>query len=241
MPRVKKTTVELDPKALVKKEKKERELAIDVYDTKGKIIETISLPKEIFGAKMNKQLIAQAIRVYLANKRRGTSSTKTRGEVAGSTRKIYRQKGTGRARHGAIRAPIFVHGGIAFGPKPRDYSLRLPKNMKKAALSSALSAKLREGDIRVVAGLEKIEPKTKSMISVFERLRIIPKKKTLVVLPLHGDKISPVVKSSRNIEGVFLTEALLLNTYEVLDAATVIFMKDAIDVLQKRFHKEEHT
>ena len=106
-------------------------LTVDVYDTRGKVVEKMHLPKDIFGVDVNQQLIAQAVRVYLANKRQGTVSTKTRGEVTGSTRKIYRQKGTGRARHGSIRAPIFVHGGLVFGPKPRDYSMKFPKKMRK--------------------------------------------------------------------------------------------------------------
>jgi len=127
-------------------------LKVEVIDTVGKVVETMELPKELFGAKINSVLMAQAVRVYLANQRLGTASTKTRGEVDGSTRKIYRQKGTGRARHGGIRAPIFVKGGIAHGPKPRDYSLLLSKNMRIAALRSALSAKVKAGEVAVIAG-----------------------------------------------------------------------------------------
>src|SRR5579885_383385 len=140
-------------------------LLIDVYGIDRKVSGKVSLPHVIFGEKVNKQLLAQAVRVYLANKRQGTVSTKTRGEVDGSTRKIYRQKGTGRARHGSVRAPIFVHGGVVHGPKPRDYSLNLPKKMRRKALFSALSAKLQDGQIKVVAGFEKLEPKTKAFIS----------------------------------------------------------------------------
>jgi large subunit ribosomal protein L4 len=139
---IKKTVVV--KKAIVKEAPKETGLKLSVYDLKGAIAESLTLPKEIFGAKINNSLMAQAVRVYLANQRRGTLKTKSRGEVAISTRKIYRQKGTGRARHGAKSAPIFVGGGIAFGPKPRDFSMKLNQNMRRVALFSALSAKLRD-------------------------------------------------------------------------------------------------
>src|SRR3989338_5152877 len=137
------------------RKKLDKGLVAKVFDTKGALKKTIDLPKEIFGVQENNILLAQAVRVYLANQRQGTVSTKTRGEVAGSTRKIYRQKGTGRARHGSIRAPIFVHGGLVFGPKPRDYSMKFPKKMRKAALASALSSKVNDAQVKVVDGLEK--------------------------------------------------------------------------------------
>src|SRR5882724_11511103 len=137
-------------------------LALDVYGLDGKVAEKVTVPAAIFGEKVNKTLLAQAVRVYLANKRQGNASTKTRGEVDGSTRKIYRQKGTGKARHGSVRAPIFVHGGVVFGPKPRDFSLSLPKKMKRKALFSALSAKLQGKELIVVSSLETITPKTKN-------------------------------------------------------------------------------
>lgn len=201
-------------------------LTIDVFNTVGKAVEKMTLPKEIFGTKINKPLMAQAVRVYLANQRKGTSSTKTRGEVEGSTRKIYRQKGTGRARHGGIRAPIFVKGGIAFGPKPRDYSLSLPQKMKKAALISALSAKLSDGEIKILTGLEKIPPKTKEMATVFTSLSLTPKKSSiLLVLPEKNDTLTRAV---RNIEGVTYMYARQLHTYEILRARTVLFMKEAV-------------
>src|SRR3972149_950729 len=113
-------------KAVTKKLPSQTGLKLSVYNMAGKSVETLILPKEIFGAEINTHLMTQAVRVYLANQRRGTVKTKSRGEVNISTRKIYRQKGTGRARHGAASAPIFVGGGVAFGPKPRDYSLKLP-------------------------------------------------------------------------------------------------------------------
>ncbi|GEM_PF-39593 len=213
--------------------KKIGNLKVDVYDLKGKVLESINLPKEIFGAKINKQLISQAVRVYLANQRRGTVSTKTRGEVEGSTRKIYKQKGTGRARHGSIRAPIFVHGGLVFGPKPRDYSLNFPKKMKKAALSSALSVKAKEGNIKIIKGLEKIEPKTKLMAEVLKNLEISGQK-ILLVLP---DKLDNAQRSARNIKNIDLILARQLNTYEVLRSKTLLLTKDSLEILEKFYAK----
>ena len=145
-------------------------LRADVYNTQGKVVSKIGLPKEVFGAKVNNSLMAQAVRVYLANQRMGTASTKNRGEITGSTKKIWRQKGTGRARHGSRKAPIFVGGGVAFGPRTRDYSLKIPKKMKKAALFSALSFRQNNREIKVVTGLENISPKTKFMAQVIKKL-----------------------------------------------------------------------
>lgn len=205
-------------------------LKADVFDTKGKLVESINLPVEVFGAKINHQLMAQAVRVYLANQRKGTAATKTRGEVKGSTRKIYRQKGTGRARHGAIRAPIFVGGGVVFGPKPRDYSLELPKKMKKKALFSALSLKHKNGEIKIVSNLEKIEPKTKAMVEIIKKLSLNGEK-ILLVLP---EKKENVQKSARNIEGLEMILADQLNAYEVLRNKKLLFMRESIEFLNKK-------
>ncbi|HLD01532.1 MAG TPA: 50S ribosomal protein L4 [Patescibacteria group bacterium] len=213
-------------------------LTVDVYDTRGKVVEKMHLPKDIFGVDVNQQLIAQAVRVYLANKRQGTVSTKTRGEVTGSTRKIYRQKGTGRARHGSIRAPIFVHGGLVFGPKPRDYSMKFPKKMRKAALASALSDKLTKGQIIVLSGLAKIEPKTKAMVAVFEMLSF-PEKNTKVMLVV-GKETAHVIRAARNIEGVMYTAPQMMTTYDVMNHNAIVFMKETIEDLIKRFAGEKN-
>ncbi|MBI1982209.1 MAG: 50S ribosomal protein L4 [Candidatus Levybacteria bacterium] len=210
---------------------KRNSLIVDVYDLKGKVVEKIELPKEVFGAKINNQLMAQAVRVYLANQRKGTVSTKTRGEVKGSTRKIYKQKGTGRARHGSIRAPIFVGGGVVFGPKPRDYSLNLPKKMKRAALTSALSEKLKAGEVKVVKGLEAISPKTKAMVSVLEKLGLNTKNKNiLLILSETQDNIK---RAARNIRGVEIDLVNQLNTYEVLRSKALLLMKQSIETIRK--------
>jgi large subunit ribosomal protein L4 len=220
----------------VVKAKQQLSLTADVLDLKGNIVGSLSLPEEIFGAKVNKTLMAQAVRVYLANQRLGTLSTKSRGEVVGSTRKIYRQKGTGRARHGGIRAPIFVGGGVAHGPKPRDFSLSLPQKMKRAALFSALTLQRLEGNMKIITGLENLEPKTKAFAQVLKNLSLVKKrKKILLVLP---EKIENIQKAARNIEGVTYVLANQLNTYDVLNAGTLLFMKDTISKIQEVFKKE---
>lgn len=210
-------------------QKTKRSVKVDVVDTKGKVVESISLPAEIFAAKVNPTLMAQAVRVYLSNQRRGTAATKTRGEVDGSTRKIYRQKGTGRARHGSIRAPIFVGGGLVFGPKPRDYSMSLPRKMRRLALFSALTTKLNNGELKIVRGLEGIEPKTKVMFTVLKEVADGKNSSVLLVIPSEGKTVDNVTKAVRNIEGVSFLPANQLNTYEVLRAKHLIMMKGAIE------------
>lgn len=252
----------------VKKLSKETSLKLSVYDTKGKAVESISLPKEIFGVKVNTNLMTQAVRVYLANQRRGTVKTKSRGEVNISTSKIYRQKGTGRARHGAASAPIFVGGGLAFGPRQRDYSLKLSQKMRKTALFSALSSKLKAGEIKIVAGLEKLEPKTKIFANVMKNLSLNDKKpQILLVTPpfapsvashsaeasrdkkaLDGKKategkqnsdIKNITKGARNLRGVTITSSNLLNTYDILSFRNILFMKNAIEGVKETFLKDK--
>lgn len=211
-------------------------LSASVYDVKGKSVGRVSLPSEIFGVAENKHLISQAIRVYLANQRTGTSSTKTRGEVQGSTRKIRPQKGSGHARHGGIRAPIFVHGGIAHGPKPRDYSLNMPQKMRRLALCSALSGKLRDGEVKVM-NLEKIAPKTKIMAKAIKALDLGGK--ILLVTPGGSKTCENVYKASRNLEGIKILPAVTLNTYDVLDNNAILFMRESVNVLKKHFSEEK--
>lgn len=226
-------------RAAVKKESpRETGLKLSVYDTKGKVTETITLPKEIFGVEVNNNIMTQAVRVYLANQRRGTVKTKSRGEVNISTRKIYRQKGTGRARHGAASAPIFVGGGVAFGPRQRDYSLKLSQQMRKVALFSALTTKLKSGEIKIVTGLEKLEPKTKKFLEVMNNLSLIEKKtQVLLVTPSSGKDFETVKKGARNLKGVKITSSNLLNTYDVLANRNILFMKNAVAVVKETFLK----
>lgn len=237
-PVVKKAAVKVVKKEVLKELPKETGLKLSVYNTLGKSTETLSLPKEIFGVEINKNLMTQAVRVYLANQRRGTVKTESRGEVNISTRKIYRQKGTGRARHGAASAPIFVGGGVAFGPRQRDYSMKLSQKMKQRALFSSLTLKAKDGEIMLVSGLAKLEPKTKNMVSLLQKLQLKGKKNgVLLVTPRPTKDFDSVVKSTRNIEGVSVTASNLLNTYEVLRARKILLMKESVDALKETYIK----
>lgn len=215
-------------------------LKIDVFDIKGKVVESISLSKEIFNVKINNQLMAQAVRIFLANQRRGTVKTKSRGEVNKTTKKVYKQKGTGRARHGAMSAPIYVGGGVAFGPRPRDYSLSFPQKMRKASLFSALSSKLKDGEIKVLTGLEKIEPKTKLMVQVLKNLNLESKNKAVKKLLLvTANESGDIKKAGRNIKGLSILDAKQINTYEILDNRGIILMKGALEVIENNFIKQK--
>lgn len=191
----------------------------------------LALPKELFGGKVNETLLSQAVRVYLSNQREGSAKTKTRGEVEGSTRKIYRQKGTGRARHGSIRAPIFVGGGIVFGPEPRDFRLKLPKAMKREAILSALSA--RKSDTKVLDMLDSVEPKTKQVAGIFESANI--KGTILLVVPKEHANLS---RGARNIDGVDCIRSLDLNPYVILTHKTIVFTKKSLEESTAHFGKQ---
>lgn len=219
--------------------KKTSGLSVGLFNILGRSAGTLELPKEIFGVKVNENLLAQAVRVYLFNQRQGTSSTKTRGEVHGSTKKIWQQKGTGRARHGSRKAPIFRHGGIVSGPKPQDHSLNLSKKMKRSALFSALTQKLKSNEIKTITGLEKIEPKTKKMVALIEKLGVNKKNRNvLLVIPNKVKDFENIYRAVRNIEGVQALSANTLNAYQVLDNNLMILMKQSIDSLKENFLKK---
>lgn len=211
---------------------------IDLLNISGEKVGKVNLPKEIFAAEINPQLMAQAVRVYLANQRKAHAKTKTRAEVSRTKAKWYQQKGTGKARHGARSAPIFVGGGVAHGPTGAEsYKLKMPKKMKQAALFSALTTKFKNGDILVVKGLGKIEPKTKKMAEALEKFKIQSRSvgtkfKILVVLP---QVLQNIVWAARNIKNVSLAPANSLNTYEVLNREKIIFMTESIDKLKETF------
>jgi len=223
-----------DKSKAVSKPIKRGSLSASVFDIKGKITGRISLPAEVFGAKINNPLMSQAVRVYLANQRLGTVKTKDRGEVNKTTKKVWQQKGTGRARHGSRRAPIFVGGGLAFGPRPRDFSLGLSKKMKTLALFSALSSKFKDQELKIIKGLETIIPKTKIMVQVLENLGIGDDKRILLVTPKISEN---VYRGARNIKGVEILSANTLNAYKVLDNKLVLLMRDAVDVIKDTFVK----
>ena len=206
-------------------------LSVPVYSLAGRSSGTLSLPKEIFGGEVNKKLLAQAIRVYTANTKTLPGNTKTRGEVEGSTAKIYNQKGTGRARHGAIRAPIFVGGGIVFGPKYRKVRLELPPKMKKAALLSALSSKMTSKAVMGLSGIEKATGKTKEIASLLKK--VIGKEKKMSGLIVTAEKMDNVVRGVRNIPGVDTLPANLINAYEIVRHDMLMLTKEAVERLKK--------
>lgn len=201
--------------------------SVAMYDLSGKEAGSLSLPEKIFYAKVNKPLLVQALRVYRANQKTQPGSTKTRGEVHGTTAKMYRQKGTGRARHGAKTAPIFVGGGIAFGPKPRVTRLDLPKKMKHAALISALSQKCLDGKIIGLSGLEKASGKTKQMFELKTKLAA----KSLLLV--EDKKTDAALKAVRNIENFNCVSIDSLNAYEISRYALIGFSKAAVEAMQK--------
>jgi len=213
------------------------DLSLPVYGKDGKEESQINLPKEIFNQNINKKLLAQYVRVYLTNQKPRGGSTKTRGEVAGSTRKIYRQKGTGRARHGDIKAPIFVGGGVAHGPKPRFLTLKLNKKQKKLALFSALSLKLKENKIIFLSDkVLEIEPKTKTMVRLLKNFVDEKKPSLLLVLPSGVD--DNVLKAARNISYLDIVNVVNLNPYLVLRYKKILFLPKTVDELNKIFFKK---
>ena len=182
---------------------------VDVYDMKGKKVSDVELAESIFGIEPNEAIVHSVLVNYLANQRQGTQSTKTRAEVRGGGRKPWRQKGTGRARQGSIRAPQWVKGGIALGPKPRSYKYSVNKKERRLAIKSLLSSKVLEKELTVVDKLELAEIKTKTMVKALADLKV--EGKTLIVLPENNKN---VLMSARNIEGV---KTITLNNINVFD------------------------
>ncbi|MGD9559174.1 MAG: 50S ribosomal protein L4 [Oscillospiraceae bacterium] len=202
----------------------------DVVDMSGKKVEKIELSDAVFGIKPNASAMHAAVVNYLANQRQGTQSTKTRAEVRGGGRKPWRQKGTGRARQGSIRSPQWVGGGVALGPKPRDYSYRLNRKLRRLALLSALSSKAAAGEIVIVDEFKVDEFKTKTVVNMLGALGA--GKKTLIVL---GDANQKMVKSAANIPGVKTTPASLINVYDILNAGTFVMSVDAARKIEEVF------
>ena len=195
---------------------------VTVYNMEGKEVGTIELSDAVFGVTPNEHLLHMAVVQQLANNRQGTQKAKTRSEVSGSTRKPWRQKGTGHARQGSTRAPQWTHGGVAFAPVPRDYSFKLNKKEKRAALLSALSDSVATGKLIVVDELKFDAPKTKEFVKVLDNLKVAGK--ALVVVERTDANVS---RSAANIPTVKMFGTNELNVYDVLDAKTVILTKDA--------------
>lgn len=201
-----------------------KSVSAPLFDLAGKSTGTVSLPGELFNIPNSPQLLAQYVRVYLANQRQGTASTKTRSEVTGSTRKIYKQKGTGRARHGANKAPIFVGGGIAFGPRPQDHTLSLTKKQRTKALLMTLSSHLANNSFSVVANMAKATGKTKQMNALFTALKA--PKGTMFV---YSSTIGNAAAGASNLPTVHSVDESILNAYDVIKAKQVIFAQEALD------------
>ncbi len=201
---------------------------VDVYDIKGKKVSDIDLAENVFGIEPNENIVHEVLVNYLANQRQGTQSTKTRAEVRGGGRKPWRQKGTGRARQGSIRAPQWIKGGIALGPKPRSYRYTVNKKERRLAIKSILSSKVIEKELTVVDKLEVKEIKTKTMVKALSDLKVAGK--TLIVLPENNKN---VLMSSRNIEGVKTITANNINVFDLLNYTNLILPVDTVKKLEE--------
>ena len=201
---------------------------VDVYDIKGKKVSDIELADSVFGIEPNENIVHAVLVNYLANQRQGTQSTKTRAEVRGGGKKPWRQKGTGRARQGSIRAPQWIKGGIALGPKPRSYKYTVNKKEKRLAIKSVLSSKVIEKELTVVDKLELKEIKTKSMVKALTALKV--EGKTLIIVP---EKNTNVVMSARNIEGVKTITAKNINVFDLLKYNNLILPVDTVKKLEE--------
>ena len=201
---------------------------VDVIDMKGKKVSDIELADSVFGIEPNEAIVHSVLVNYLANQRQGTQSTKTRAEVSGGGKKPWRQKGTGRARQGSIRAPQWIKGGIALGPKPRSYKYTVNKKEKRLAIKSVLSSKVLEKELTVVDKLEVKEIKTKTMVKALADMKV--EGKTLIILPENNKN---VLMSSRNIEGVKTIVANNINIFDLLKYTNLILPVDTVKKLEE--------
>lgn len=200
---------------------------VGLFNKEGKKVGDFQLNENIFGTEINENAMHQVVVALLANKRQGTQSAKTRAEVRGGGIKPWRQKGTGRARQGSIRAPQWIKGGIVFAPKPRDYRMAIPKSMKRVAMMSALSTKVQDGQMVVVEDLAFDSIKTKNVVNM---LNAMEAKKTLIVT---AESNEVVYKSARNIEGVAVIPANNINVYDLLKFEKVVMTKDAVSKIEE--------
>lgn len=201
---------------------------IDVYDINGKKVKELELNEAVFGIEPNEAVVHSVLVNFLANQRQGTQSTKTRSEVSGGGRKPWRQKGTGRARQGSIRAPQWIKGGIALGPKPRSYKYTVNKKERQLAVKSVLSSKVLENELVVVDSLPLNDIKTKEMVKALSNLKV--EGKALIMLPEKNEKVQ---KSARNIEGVKTTLVETINVYDLLKYNKLVVTEDAVKELEE--------
>ena len=202
--------------------------SIDVYNVEGKKVKSIDLKEEVFGIEPNEAVVHSVLVNFLANQRQGTQSTKTRAEVRGGGRKPWRQKGTGRARQGSIRAPQWIKGGIALGPKPRSYKYTVNKKERRLAIKSLLSSKVLEKELTVVDNFKFDEIKTKQMVNALTNLKV--EGKTLIVLP---EKNENVQKSARNIKNVKTLQVNTINVYDLLKYKNLVITEDTVKKLEE--------
>lgn len=202
---------------------------VDLKDNRNKVIEKIELNEGIFGLEIRKDLLHEAVINYNANQRQGTHATKTRGMVSGGGKKPWRQKHTGRARHGSIRSPLWKGGGTTFGPQPRDYYYKMPKKQRRLALKTALSAKLKDEELTVIGSIQIDKPKTKDMVSLLKDLGL-EEKTVIVLLP---DKDDNIYLSARNIPGVTVMRASDINTYAVIVHNHILMTRGALNKIQE--------
>ena len=201
---------------------------VALYNMRGEQIGDVELNDSVFGIEPNESVLYDFVKMQLANKRVGTASTKTRAEVSGGGKKPWRQKGTGRARVGSSRNPLWRHGGVVFGPKPRDYSYRLPRKVRQLAMRSALSSKVLEANIIVVDSLTMDAPKTKAMVETLNLLNV--GKKTLVVT---ADGNINIYKSARNVPGVRPVRVDYMSVYDILNCETLLITQDAVQKVEE--------
>ena len=206
--------------------------SVNVVDMKGKKTGTVDLNDAVFGIEPNETVMHQMVVSYLANQRQGTQSALTRAEVSGGGKKPWRQKGTGRARHGSTRAPQWTHGGVVFAPKPRSYSFSVNKKVKRLAMKSALSVKAADSEIIVVDAIALDEFKTKVMVEMLSAIGADGK--ALIVLPEVDKK---VIKSASNIQGVKTAQVNELNVYDILNAEKLVIVKDAVSKIEEVYAK----
>jgi len=199
-----------------------------IYDVTGKKVSEINLSDEVFGIEPNISAMHLCVVSYLANRRQGTQSTLTRAEVSGGGKKPWRQKGSGRARQGSTRSPQWTHGGIALGPKPREYGKAVNKKVRRLAMKSAFSSKAEANEIVVLDAMKLEEIKTKEVVKILKALET--GKKTLIVLP---EKDDTVYRSARNIEGVKTSTVSTLNVYDILNCDTLLVLKDAVTKIEE--------
>jgi large subunit ribosomal protein L4 len=206
---------------------------VKVRNLQNKEVGEVSLSDAVFGAEFNESLVHAAVRNYLANGRQGTSATKTRGDVSGSGRKLWKQKGTGRARIASLRSPLWKGGGNVHGPQPRDWSYNLPKKMRRGALRSALSERLREGNIIVVDEIAFGGPKTKDFLAALNTLGLIENKKQAKTLIVDSLDNANLVLSSRNVQKTKVTNSFGVNVYDLVYHEKLVISKSAIEELNQ--------